>query len=426
MLYIPPIYPDGDYVLGWTWYGGGVLSGHFGDYYDCSYVRISGGATLQHSYKPGFAAGGGSMHEDGCEATVNKLGICWKEPCVPIRNTKKHVPAVFENGSYPEPIQAEWYGNGTQAPYTSIRLIGFFLVDAKRDLIVTADASQILFLNRRDEVSLIVFIEGDVEFVEWYTNGKKNGRDYGEPYSIAGDFRNDFYPWMYPLFNRRIRVSVKVGAKNGTFTWGNVELRFQETTGEGFSSFHGVTWDELKSIHTEGGNMIQDKEDGNQTEDIPVVESTGFDAGGLTEQEPNTNSSRSTNQNPSLSPSMGAQSPAVSSPAAASPVSVTSSPVATIVQVGPAPAAGATGESTSMLSSGASVTSATSGSTSASTVAVSTDLGSTFGMSQEGGFVTTSSSASRRSSGGGAGPSGRRVDKLERDDDFRQARAPFL
>ena len=109
MLYIPPIYPDGEYVLGWTWYGGGLGSGHFGD---CAYVRVSGGAPLEASWTPDFAAGGSSMYEDGCEATVNDLGNCWEEPCLPMRRTSKYVPKQFEDGT-PPPVLSEWYGNGT-------------------------------------------------------------------------------------------------------------------------------------------------------------------------------------------------------------------------------------------------------------------------------------------------------------------------
>lgn len=72
---IPTCIPDGVYVLGWAWYGGGERWGLFGDYYDCLFIRIKGG-PFTRKYKPSFVAGPTSTGKNGkCRATVNPLGI---------------------------------------------------------------------------------------------------------------------------------------------------------------------------------------------------------------------------------------------------------------------------------------------------------------------------------------------------------------
>lgn len=244
-LYIPPIYPDGDYVLGFTWYGGGENYGHFGDYYDCSYIRIEGGDRLEYSHQPTFSAGGGSKYNDGCESTVDSMGVCWKEPCIPIRKTQKLVPKTFRNGAKPKPVLSKWFQGKANKHKPTVSIKKLHLVDAKTDTVLKSDLGQIVYLHRDDEITLMAETTGDVAYVQWYTNGKQKGRDYGEPYTIAGDFRGDFYPWMHPLFNRRIRVAAKTVAKDGTYCWINVELRFAESGSGGVNEYHGTSWDEF-------------------------------------------------------------------------------------------------------------------------------------------------------------------------------------
>ncbi|KAI0559558.1 lysophospholipase [Gracilaria domingensis] len=264
MLYIPPVFPDGDYVLGWTWYGGGVGFGHFGDYYDCAYVRVSGGEQVRDSYVPEFSAGGGSEYEDGCEATVDDLGICWKEPCLPMRKTEKRVPAPFKGGKTPEPILSAWYGEGTSANPPSVSLSRILLVDAKQDRILDVDLNEIILLHGSDEISLMAETNGDVEYVEWYTNGKVNGKDYSIPYTVAGDdHSDDIYPWMHPLFNRRMRVSVKIAGKDGSFSWGSVELRFKEG-GPGAAHFPGQSIHDYLVAHN-----VHEEEDEHESKEDP-------------------------------------------------------------------------------------------------------------------------------------------------------------
>lgn len=275
MLYIPPVYPDGDYILSFTWYGGGLNYGHFGDYYDCAYIRIQGGEPLQESYQPRFSAGGGSQYEDRCIATVDQLGICWQEPCMPIRKTQKLVPAPFRNHKQPQPIRSKWFEGGIWTHHPSVSIKRLHLIDTKKNHILDDDLQDIIKLHRDDEISLLAETAGEVEYVQWYTNGKQRGRDYKAPFTIAGDFQEDFYPWMHPLFNRRIRVAAKAVGRDGSYCWTNVELRFQEVSEGGVAALNSQSYDEYKAnqssqFQRDIGDPIGDVETLSEAADIEL------------------------------------------------------------------------------------------------------------------------------------------------------------
>lgn len=90
---IPDVFPDGEYVLGFAWYGGSFFQG---DYYSCARVRVQGGAPLSKSYTATLE----HARDGKCESTANKLGICRREPCRGRRRTLMK-PAEF-NGSPPK------------------------------------------------------------------------------------------------------------------------------------------------------------------------------------------------------------------------------------------------------------------------------------------------------------------------------------
>lgn len=98
---VPTSYPDGVYVFGWSWYGGGnyLDRSFFGDYYSCSYIEIRGGLPVTTEYQPVF---------DGttCRSSTDRLGECWREPCH-IGPMNDMVPVEF-NGRWPEPISSDW------------------------------------------------------------------------------------------------------------------------------------------------------------------------------------------------------------------------------------------------------------------------------------------------------------------------------
>lgn len=85
---VPDYVKDGEYVLGWSWYGayagapeGSTQRFHFGDYWSCSYITIKGGNDVVKRTKknriPIFDDGGRGR----CSAMTNKLGVCKVEPC---------------------------------------------------------------------------------------------------------------------------------------------------------------------------------------------------------------------------------------------------------------------------------------------------------------------------------------------------------
>ncbi|KAI0560108.1 hypothetical protein FGB62_125g09 [Gracilaria domingensis] len=117
---IPTCVPDGDYVMGWVWYGGTggsiegndpqepVPWGYFGDYWSCSFVRIEGGAALASSCDPVFVNDMGQFSEEGCMSANDEPGICASEPCKVDGTYQK--PKSFKNGNRPEPLTPENFG----------------------------------------------------------------------------------------------------------------------------------------------------------------------------------------------------------------------------------------------------------------------------------------------------------------------------
>lgn len=112
-LRIPPHLPDGEYVLGFVWYGGYVGDHHseYGDYYDCARVRVRGGVRQAGSFTPTWAPGRGEFH-DSCRASVNRVGTCWREPCKGFQGGRLKVRAQRAGlgGSRVEGMGGRWNG----------------------------------------------------------------------------------------------------------------------------------------------------------------------------------------------------------------------------------------------------------------------------------------------------------------------------
>lgn len=108
---IPQVVPNGNYVLGWVWFGGvgGTIeqnipqrpfpSGFFADYWSCAFVRIRGGPT-KPSYRPSFNNDMKQFWPGGCHSSADDTGVCQVEPCKRLR-ARFQVPKVFKNGSPP-------------------------------------------------------------------------------------------------------------------------------------------------------------------------------------------------------------------------------------------------------------------------------------------------------------------------------------
>lgn len=108
MAQIPTTHPDGEYVLGFAWYGGTTANRYgFGDYYSCANVIIRGG-PMTSKYTPKFIPGEGTGGKKTCSSATKRLGECAREPC------RKHyerdvIPLEFSNGRRPKPILASWF-----------------------------------------------------------------------------------------------------------------------------------------------------------------------------------------------------------------------------------------------------------------------------------------------------------------------------
>lgn len=115
---IPDVIPNGNYVLGWVWYGGldGGLEGPekpiglFSDYWSCSFIRISGGAKLQTEFQPRFVNNLQDKWEGGCLAANDRPGNCVFEPC--IRNATIQVPWEFKSGNGNYTLRSEMFTGG--------------------------------------------------------------------------------------------------------------------------------------------------------------------------------------------------------------------------------------------------------------------------------------------------------------------------
>lgn len=108
---IPACVGDGDYVLGWVWYGGigaPVEGNHptkpkewgfFADYWSCAYVRVQGGVPIQQKCKVTFDNDMNQFSSAGCMAANDHPGVCTWEPCK--RNGHFQKPKPFKGGRQP-------------------------------------------------------------------------------------------------------------------------------------------------------------------------------------------------------------------------------------------------------------------------------------------------------------------------------------
>eukprot|EP00178_Gracilaria_changii_P000020 TRINITY_DN0_c2_g1_i1.p2 TRINITY_DN0_c2_g1~~TRINITY_DN0_c2_g1_i1.p2 ORF type:complete len:409 (+),score=70.75 TRINITY_DN0_c2_g1_i1:191-1417(+) len=196
-LTIPRIYADGVYVLGFAWFGGTQAHGRggvFGDYYDCMYVHIKGGA-LQKWHQPTFDTGASATGTDKlCRARTTWLGDCRKEPCTH-RKSGLRVPWQFANGNKPKRLHSSAF----RAPYT-IRKVGkraprveaIVIREARRPSRVYASSKWAptakLSLSKSAQMTVTCDVSGDVRHVIFYRNGIGVRKESSAPFSIAGTY----------------------------------------------------------------------------------------------------------------------------------------------------------------------------------------------------------------------------------------------
>lgn len=99
-----PSVNNGEYVLGWSWYGGygetsrGKFRYNFADYWSCANIKIDGGNKLTITDPPVFVPGN---RRGLCRATTNIIGKCSIEPCIDL-----HVPLsprLWRPYGFPQP-----------------------------------------------------------------------------------------------------------------------------------------------------------------------------------------------------------------------------------------------------------------------------------------------------------------------------------
>lgn len=247
---VPRCAPDGVYVLSWAWYGGGYKWGHFGDYYDCLYIHIHGGAPLTNRCIPTFSDATARVSRTGryntCRATVNRLGICHSEPCPGGgRRTQFFKPAPFENPrSPPPPIMRSYFKPYTPAssparrtplsPHVVSMTIRSADVPSRIYAVVTPKSRRNVWLKITTRFRITITCEvnhpAHARGVGFYTQGRFLRWDGGVPYSIAGDWvvgrhrRVKFAKWAYDYNNKVLPVSCVVRGRDGSQHWLSIEL----------------------------------------------------------------------------------------------------------------------------------------------------------------------------------------------------------
>ncbi|GAB0495106.1 hypothetical protein MMPV_006404 [Pyropia vietnamensis] len=208
-LRVPSNLPDGEYVLGFVWYGGYVGNHHseFGDYYDCARVRVRGGVRQTQSHTPTWAAGPGEFR-DRCRASVNR-------------------PDEFTDGRRPPPVPASLFRPGFNVaglrpvapfqqnrhgsrvpqfnPFASVtvgaplRLKGISLLypPSSREVwrLLPTRPPPLQLPRGGGGVSLSAVVSGDIRLVEWYVEGHRVRVERAHPYTIAGDRQGRVFVW---------------------------------------------------------------------------------------------------------------------------------------------------------------------------------------------------------------------------------------
>lgn len=85
-----------------------------GDYWDCSYVKIEGGAAVMQSYQPRFVNDLQQFSSEGCRAATNDVGVCPSSSCS-FEESFYRVPKDFENGAVPPTIPSSFYNYNASA-----------------------------------------------------------------------------------------------------------------------------------------------------------------------------------------------------------------------------------------------------------------------------------------------------------------------
>lgn len=195
---VPDVYPDGDYVLSWVWYGGG-LYGQFGDYYDCSFIRISGGNKVAEAYQATFQPGINTTipASAGCLASVDRIGACpYEARGLQCGQAEERLPRGFRGGRdvptviYSAPlIETQKRASRPPSGYPGIDKLSMWLVWRNKSMPLVTPFPRIN-KHHLPAVSVAATTKGVADMVEWYVAGIKVSTQFGPPYFLTGKDRN--------------------------------------------------------------------------------------------------------------------------------------------------------------------------------------------------------------------------------------------
>lgn len=211
---VPTIYPDGVYVLGFTWYGGGRVFGSFGDYWDCAYVEVRGG-RMEETFPAAFESWDGS-----CMSSTDHIGQCPTEPCRPDNWSRRRIPAEFNEGA--PTLYKSWYDNAMSrsrnqiavARHRDFGIDGINVVDTNHNNLRNDNQNDVIWLGWGEKITLTPKLRGHVDKVEWYLNGKHHFTTWTYPFTISdqqpsGNWYN-FYEWGFDYIDTRVYVTCVV------------------------------------------------------------------------------------------------------------------------------------------------------------------------------------------------------------------------
>lgn len=231
---IPRIFPDGEYVLGWAWFGGTVGGkSYFGDYYSCTNVRISGGDAMSASFVPRFIAGNGTRHADGCMSATDALGVCAREPCEGLVGSVQK-PGVFKRGaSSAVTFAGTTDANDSGLQDTSVGIARIALVNTRTGGMITDRFGRSIHLCKEmlRSITFTADTTGDVRHVTFFLNDRQTMSEASAPYAMFGDVGTSLRAWEQPPTDEWLEVGVVAHGRDGRSAERRVrmELKTAET-----------------------------------------------------------------------------------------------------------------------------------------------------------------------------------------------------
>lgn len=176
------------------WYGGGKF-GQFGDYYDCSYIRIQGGNDVADEYQVTFEAGINTTiaSTSGCLAAVDRIGACpYEARGLQCAKAKVQLPKGFKVGDaapqkvYSAPLVAtQARAARPRSGYPGIADLTIWLVYHNRSM-ATVGLYPRINKHQMPAMTVSATTRGAVDMVEWYVDGIKVSTQRGGPYYLTG------------------------------------------------------------------------------------------------------------------------------------------------------------------------------------------------------------------------------------------------